>query len=126
MAVGDENLVSVVRGLASSNPDVREGASETVCDWLKSFDRREVRLLSALLSFLVVLETEPDCCESELNALGGLTETGFVQQDEEGVMTHESGSRAGQDTTTYGSSSIRGEPGAATPGCKPPNRLRQY
>ncbi|MDK0521262.1 hypothetical protein [Streptomyces sp. ML-6] len=82
MAVGDENLVSVVRGLASSDLDVREEASETVCDWLKSFDRREVRLLSALLSSLVVLETEPDCRESELNALGGLTETGFVEAED--------------------------------------------
>ncbi|MET9916080.1 hypothetical protein ABZZ04_03225 [Streptomyces sp. NPDC006435] len=82
MAVGDENLVSIVRGLTSSHPDAREEASETICDWLNSFDRREVRLLSALLSSLVVLESESDCRESELNALGGLTETGFVEAED--------------------------------------------
>ncbi|MFE7614753.1 hypothetical protein [Streptomyces sp. NPDC057496] len=79
MTVGDENLVSIVRGLISRNPDDREEASETVCDWLNSFDRREVKMISALLSSLVVLETESDCRESELHALSELTETGFIE-----------------------------------------------
>ncbi|MFF9567471.1 hypothetical protein [Streptomyces sp. NPDC014685] len=82
MTVGDEKIVSIVRGLTSLDPDVREETSEMICDWLRSYDRREVRLLSALLSSLVVLESESDCRESELNTLGGLTETGFIEAED--------------------------------------------
>ncbi|MGW2088196.1 hypothetical protein [Streptomyces sp. NPDC001880] len=82
MTVGDKNLVLIVRGLASSDPEVREETSETVCDWLNSFSRREVRVISALLSSIAALETESDCRESELHALSELTETEFIEADD--------------------------------------------
>ncbi|NWF27690.1 hypothetical protein HW130_15700 [Streptomyces sp. PKU-EA00015] len=77
--VGNENLIEIVKGLVSTNPQVREETCERVCDWLQSFDQREVSVVSSLLSSVAVLESDADCLESELHAIGELTETGLVE-----------------------------------------------
>ncbi|MEU0392111.1 hypothetical protein ABZ208_04875 [Streptomyces sp. NPDC006208] len=82
MTVGDENLLKIVRGLISTSPEAREESSETVCDWIHSFDCREARMVAALLSSVVMLETVSGCRESELNALSELTATGFIEAND--------------------------------------------
>lgn len=81
MPVGNENLIRVARGLVSASPATREETSELICDWLHSYDRREVSVIAGLLSSVAVLESERDCLESELHALSELTGTGFIEAD---------------------------------------------
>ncbi|MYX05087.1 MULTISPECIES: TetR/AcrR family transcriptional regulator [unclassified Streptomyces] len=76
-SIGDEHLLALARGLASESAKVRERACETICDWVRSFDRREVRTLASLLASAAVLEQDETCLESELNALGELSVTGL-------------------------------------------------
>ncbi|MFB8021325.1 hypothetical protein ACFC36_22450 [Streptomyces rubiginosohelvolus] len=49
---------------------------------MRSFDRREVRTLASLLASAAVLEQDATCLESELNALGELSVTGFVEAED--------------------------------------------
>ncbi|MFF7011031.1 hypothetical protein ACFY9Y_15075 [Streptomyces fimicarius] len=55
---------------------------ETISDWVRSFDRREVRTLASLLASAAVLERDADCLESELNALGELAVTGLLEAED--------------------------------------------
>ncbi|MFD4342389.1 hypothetical protein ACFWPP_35010 [Streptomyces anulatus] len=82
MAVGNKNLLGIVRDLSSPSPEAREEASERICDWVHSFDRREVRVIATLLSSTVVIEGDRDCRESELNALSELTASGLVEAED--------------------------------------------
>ncbi|ROV70398.1 TetR/AcrR family transcriptional regulator [Streptomyces globisporus] len=76
-SVGDEHLLALTRQLTSESAKARERACETICDWVRSFDRSEVRTLASLLASAAVLEPDADCLESELNALGELSATGL-------------------------------------------------
>ncbi|WP_408990991.1 TetR/AcrR family transcriptional regulator [Streptomyces sp. 1268] len=78
-SVGDERLLALTRSLVSESAKVRERACETISDWARSFDRREARTLASLLASAAVLEQDADCLESELNALGELSASGFVE-----------------------------------------------
>ncbi|MEU7327907.1 TetR/AcrR family transcriptional regulator [Streptomyces parvus] len=78
-SVGDEHLLALTRSLVSESAKVRERACETISDWARSFDRREARTLASLLASAAVLEQDADCLESELNALGELSASGFVE-----------------------------------------------
>ncbi|MFF3972479.1 TetR/AcrR family transcriptional regulator [Streptomyces rubiginosohelvolus] len=81
-SIGDEHLLALTRDLTSESAKVRERACETICDWVRSFDRKEVRTLAALLASAAVLEQDATCLESELNALGELSVTGFVEAED--------------------------------------------
>lgn len=81
-SVGDEHLLALTRDLMSATPKVRERACETICDWVRSFDRREVRTLASLLASAAVLEQDAVCLECELNALGELSTTGFLEAED--------------------------------------------
>ncbi|MFB8138714.1 TetR/AcrR family transcriptional regulator [Streptomyces parvus] len=81
-SIGDEHLLALTRNLTSESAEVREGACETICDWVRSFDRREVRTLASLLASAAALEQDATCLESELNALGELSVTGFVEAED--------------------------------------------
>ncbi|WP_405413287.1 TetR/AcrR family transcriptional regulator [Streptomyces rubiginosohelvolus] len=81
-SVGDEPLLALTRNLTSESAKARERACETICDWVRSFDRREVRTLASLLASAAVLEQDETCLESELNALGELSVTGFVEAED--------------------------------------------
>ncbi|MFF9080170.1 TetR/AcrR family transcriptional regulator [Streptomyces rubiginosohelvolus] len=81
-SVGDEHLLALTRNLTSESAKAREQACETICDWVRSFDRREVRTLTSLLASAAVLEQDATCLESELNALGELSVTGFVEAED--------------------------------------------
>ncbi|WP_432005305.1 TetR/AcrR family transcriptional regulator [Streptomyces parvus] len=76
-SIGDEHLLALTRNLTSESAKARERACETICDWVRSFDRREVRTLASLLASAAVLEQDETCLESELNALGELSVTGL-------------------------------------------------
>ncbi|MGA6172480.1 hypothetical protein ACPEIF_19800 [Streptomyces sp. NPDC012600] len=82
MTVGHRNLLGIARDLSSPSPENREEASERICDWVHSFDRREVEVVATLLSSAVVVETDRDCRESELNALSELTASGLVEAED--------------------------------------------
>ncbi|MFE1472612.1 hypothetical protein ACFW6N_02050 [Streptomyces cyaneofuscatus] len=82
MTIGNSNLLGIARDLSSPSPEAREEASERICDWVHSFDRREVRVVAALLSSAAAEEPERDCRESELNALSELTASGLVEADD--------------------------------------------
>ncbi|MFE7046756.1 hypothetical protein ACFVAM_00060 [Streptomyces californicus] len=82
MAIGNKNLLEIAGDLSSSSPKARVGASERICDWVHSFDRREVRTVATLLSSAVVTEEDRDCRESELNALSELTASGLVEAED--------------------------------------------
>lgn len=77
-SIGDERLLALTRDLLSESATARERACGTICDWARSFDRREVRTLASLLASTAALEQDADCLESELNALGDLSTTGLV------------------------------------------------
>ncbi|MEU1220402.1 hypothetical protein [Streptomyces microflavus] len=62
--------------------EAREVTAERICDWCHSFDRREVRVVAALLSSAAVVETDRDCRESQLNALSELTASGLVEAED--------------------------------------------
>ncbi|GGT20323.1 hypothetical protein [Streptomyces purpureus] len=81
MTVGNSNLLSLVRNLSSFSPELREEAAETICDWVRSFNQHEVGVVASLLSVAAAVESVPNCRESELNALGELTQTGFVEAE---------------------------------------------
>ncbi|MFD4593932.1 TetR/AcrR family transcriptional regulator [Streptomyces rubiginosohelvolus] len=81
-SIGDEHLLALTRNLTSESAKARERACETICDWVRSFDRREVRALASLLASAAVLEQDATCLESELNALGELSVTGFVEAED--------------------------------------------
>ncbi|MDX3503413.1 MerR family transcriptional regulator [Streptomyces sp. ATCC51928] len=81
-SVGDEQLLSLARGLVSDAAKVRERACETISDRVRSFDRREVRTPASLLASAAVLEQDADCLESELNALGELAVTGLFEAED--------------------------------------------
>ncbi|MFF0503371.1 MerR family transcriptional regulator [Streptomyces fimicarius] len=81
-SIGDEQLLSLTRGLVSDSAQVRERACETISDRVRSFDRREVRTLASLLASTAVLEQDADCLESELNALGELAVTGLFESED--------------------------------------------
>ncbi|MEU6042193.1 MerR family transcriptional regulator [Streptomyces griseus] len=81
-SVGDEQLLSLTRGLVSDAAKVRERACETISDRVRSFDRREVRTPASLLASAAVLEQDADCLESELNALGDLAVTGLFEAED--------------------------------------------
>ncbi|MFJ5048669.1 MerR family transcriptional regulator [Streptomyces sp. NPDC088719] len=78
-SIGDERLLALTRDLLSESAKAREWACGTICDWARSFDRREVRTLASLLASTAALEQDADCVESELNALGELATTGLVE-----------------------------------------------
>ncbi|MFJ4704635.1 MerR family transcriptional regulator [Streptomyces anulatus] len=78
-SVGDEHLLALTRSLVSESAETREQACGTICDWVRSFDRREVRTLASLLASAAVLEQDAACLESELNALGELSTTGLFE-----------------------------------------------
>ncbi|MFE7136230.1 TetR/AcrR family transcriptional regulator [Streptomyces sp. NPDC057644] len=81
-SIGDQHLLALTRDLVSASAKVRERACETICDWVRSFDRREVRTLASLLASAAVQEQNADCLESELNALGELSVTGFLAAED--------------------------------------------
>ncbi|MFH9135990.1 hypothetical protein [Streptomyces sp. NPDC017524] len=60
-SIGDERLLGLVRNLLSDSPKSRERACETICDWARSFGRREVRTLASLLASAAVLEQDAAC-----------------------------------------------------------------
>ncbi|CAO0833613.1 hypothetical protein GCM10010298_07120 [Streptomyces microflavus] len=66
----------------SLSREAREVTAERICDWCHSFDRREVRVVAALLSSAVAVEPERGCRESELNALSELTASGLVEAED--------------------------------------------
>lgn len=82
MTVGTKNILDISRDLTSPSSEVREEASSRIRDWVHSFDRREVRVVAALLSSAVAVEPERDCRESELNALSELTASGLVEAED--------------------------------------------
>ncbi|MFI1187338.1 hypothetical protein [Streptomyces californicus] len=82
MTVGNKSLLGIARDISSSSPEAREEASERVCDWVHSFDRREVRAVATLLSSAVVIEGNRDCRESELNALSELTASDLIEAED--------------------------------------------
>ncbi|MFE6913294.1 TetR/AcrR family transcriptional regulator [Streptomyces rubiginosohelvolus] len=81
-SVGDEHLLALTRDLTSESAKARERACETICDWVRSFDRREARTLASLLASAAVQEQDADCLESELNALGELSATGLFDAED--------------------------------------------
>ncbi|MFE2974275.1 TetR/AcrR family transcriptional regulator [Streptomyces sp. NPDC059258] len=81
-SIGDQHLLALTRDLTSESAKARERACETICDWVRSFDRREVRTLASLLASAAVLEQDAVCLESELNALGELSATGFLAAED--------------------------------------------
>ncbi|MFJ6516217.1 TetR/AcrR family transcriptional regulator [Streptomyces sp. NPDC091406] len=81
-SIGDEHLLTLTRNLVSESAKVRERACETISDWVRSFDRREVRTLASLLASAALLEQDAACLESELNALGELSVTGFLEAED--------------------------------------------
>ncbi|MFJ6610238.1 MerR family transcriptional regulator [Streptomyces sp. NPDC091289] len=81
-SIGDERLLALTRDLVSATAKVRERACETICDWVRSFDRREVRTLASLLASAAVVEQDADCRECELNALGELSTTGLLEAED--------------------------------------------
>ncbi|MEV5260087.1 MerR family transcriptional regulator [Streptomyces anulatus] len=78
-SIGDERLLALTRNLVSESAETRERACGTICDLVRSFDRREVRTLASLLASAAVLEQDAACLESELNALGELSTTGLFE-----------------------------------------------
>ncbi|MFC8702376.1 MerR family transcriptional regulator [Streptomyces anulatus] len=78
-SIGDERLLALTRNLVAESAETRERACGTICDWVRSFDRREVRTLASLLASAAVLEQDAACLESELNALGELSTTGLFE-----------------------------------------------
>nr|WP_239144760.1 MerR family transcriptional regulator [Streptomyces sp. SID14515] len=81
-SIGDEQLLALTRGLVSATAKDRVRACETIGDWVRSFDRREVRTLASLLASAAVLEQDADCLECELNALGELSATGLFEAED--------------------------------------------
>ncbi|WP_255311890.1 hypothetical protein [Streptomyces sp. PTY087I2] len=81
-SIGDEHLLALTRNLTSESAKDRERACETICDWVRSFDRREARTLASLLASAAALEQDADCLESELNALGELSATGLFDAED--------------------------------------------
>ncbi|MBN1172367.1 MAG: hypothetical protein JXA67_09350 [Micromonosporaceae bacterium] len=79
MPVGDENLIDLIRGLASPDAGQRERSAETVSDWITAFSSFEARLLTSILSAVILVEKDRQSRESELHAAFELIDTGFIR-----------------------------------------------
>lgn len=73
-------LLDHLRDLTSRDTAARQLAADVITDVYGGFDETEVLIVSYVLVSLAAVETEEDCLEAQLNALGAISEHHLLPQ----------------------------------------------
>ncbi|WP_091295387.1 hypothetical protein [Amycolatopsis xylanica] len=74
-------MIKLVHSLTDDDPAVREEACGGVTDWVSSFSRAEVRLLTTVMLTAATVETTASCRECQLHAVYELADTTFLDAE---------------------------------------------
>jgi hypothetical protein len=74
MTMPSAALLDHLRDLTSRDKAARQLAADVITDVYSGFEETEVLIVSYVLVSLAAVETEEDCLEAQLNALGAITE----------------------------------------------------
>jgi hypothetical protein len=87
MPVGASRTRELLEQLLAPSADSRALAADSVTDWTRSFGKTEASIISRVLLWLALEETEATATEAQLHALAELTEWDLVPAD----VLHEAG-----------------------------------
>jgi hypothetical protein len=76
MAVGSEKILGLLKDLLTSPAEGRGLAADSVIDWLNSFDDHEMAVVSQVLAWLAIIESDADAREAQLHAIAQVAERG--------------------------------------------------
>ncbi|MBB5790989.1 hypothetical protein [Jiangella mangrovi] len=74
MSISSGQLIDHLRALTDRDVPSRRLAADVITDVYDAFDVTEVLVVSYVLVSLAAVETEENCLEAQLNALGAMTE----------------------------------------------------
>lgn len=73
MTVGGALMIGLLRDLTAESAGIRSRAADSVTDWARTLDEQEFGVVSHVLAWLAVHESDGDARESQVNALAELT-----------------------------------------------------
>lgn len=81
MAVDSDRIRELLGQLVAAPADARSIAADSVTGWTQSFDKSEAAVLSRVLLWLALAESDDAARESQLHALAELAEWDLVPAD---------------------------------------------
>lgn len=72
MSVGVSRILELLGQLVAASADARGVAADSVTDWTRSYDGTEAAIISRVLLWLALAETDDTAREAQLNALADL------------------------------------------------------
>ncbi|GGU59374.1 hypothetical protein [Lentzea flava] len=82
MSIGRPELAGLIAKITSAIPEVREEGTENVCDWSRSFDPLEARVVVRVLSVMACHEENSVTREAQLNAIGEILDPRSMTRDD--------------------------------------------
>jgi hypothetical protein len=74
MSVSVSQVLELLGRLVAGSADCRGTAADTVSDWTRTFDGTEAAIISRVLLWLALVETDDTAREAQLHALAELAE----------------------------------------------------
>jgi hypothetical protein len=81
MSVSVSRVLELIGRLVAGSADSRGTAADSVTDWTQAFDGTEAAIISRVLLWLALVETDDTAREAQLHALAELAELGVVPDD---------------------------------------------
>jgi hypothetical protein len=81
MSVGISRVLELLRSLVAPSVDTRGTAADSVTDWTRALDSTEAVIISRVLLWLALVESDDTAKEAQLHALAELAEFGLVPAD---------------------------------------------
>jgi hypothetical protein len=78
MSIGASRILGLIGRLVAESADARDVAADSVTDWVRTFDSDEAAVISRILLWLALIETDDVAREAQLHALAEMAEDGKV------------------------------------------------